>query len=116
MNSEEVYKAKVIEGLQELSDEAFQRRAWLASDGSEVSSFSEAICGLFDDDGLSDDLERGKLPSVFAHEIHEGLRELGKLVDRAAKQFHSLPPLAIIDHPQMQEIRTLAAEVLAKIR
>ena len=115
MNYEEVFKAKVIEGLHELSDEAFQRRVWLASSGPEVSSFSEAICGLFDDTGLSIDLEHGKLPSVFSNEIYEGLRGLGKLVDRAARQFRSLPPTVIIEHPQMQEIRSVAANVLAKM-
>ena len=114
MNYDEIFRAKVIESLRELSDEAFQRRVWLASSGPEVSSFVEAISGLFDDTGLGDILERPEQPPVFSPEIYDGLRELSQLIGREARSFQSLSPHALIEHPKMREIRTIAGSILAR--
>ena len=60
-------KPLVISCLQELADYDFQRRVWLASTGPAVSSFTEAVSGLFDDSGVGDALE--KYSSVFSPDI-----------------------------------------------
>jgi hypothetical protein len=114
MNYETILKTKVIEGLQELSDEAFQRRVWLASSGPEVSSFDEAICGLFNDSGLDSLLESSERPSVLTDDVYDGLRELSRLVGRAARTLSSLPPIAVIEHPKMREIRAIAGNILVR--
>ena len=108
-------KEKVIAGLRELSDEGFQRRVWLASSGPEISSFSEAICQLFDDTGLDGALENTEHPTGFREEVNVSLRKLSQLVGRAAQTFRSLPPTAVIEHPQMRVIRSTAASILSQI-
>ena len=105
---------RVVECLNELADEDFQKRVWLASSGPEISSFDEAICRLFDDTGLGRLLEK-QSPQVLSSEIDESLRELDKLVIRASQLFHAMPPASMIEQPQMREIRCAAAKVLAQM-
>jgi hypothetical protein len=62
-----VDKSKVVACLRELADRSFQERVWLASSGPEISSITEATCGLFDDSGLDIALEKGH--TVFTEEI-----------------------------------------------
>jgi hypothetical protein len=107
-------KDLVVKFLSELANYDFQRRVWLASSGPEISSFAEAICGLFDDTGLGDRLEKQTHP-VFSAEIDESLRELDRLVLRASSSFGSMPPAEVIEHQNMREIRSLAAQILAQI-
>jgi hypothetical protein len=116
MNYERMFRVKVIESLHELSDEAFQRRVWLASSGPEISSFDEAISGLFDDTGLDSILDAPERPPVFSTEVYDGLRQLRNLVDKASQAFHALPPSMRIDDPRMRDIRASAATILALIR
>ncbi len=111
-----IFKGKVIEGLRELADIDFQRRVWLATSGPEISSFSEAICGLFDDSGLSSNLERGILSAVFSKNVYAKLNELGLLIDKVKYDFLSLEPDSLIEHPQMQIVRDLASSILAQIQ
>lgn len=105
----------MIESLHELSDEAFQRRVWLASSGPEISSFDEAISGLFDDTGLDSLLDGPEQPPVFSREVYDGLRQLRNLVSKAARPFQALPPSTRIDDPRMRDIRAAAANILALI-
>lgn len=39
----------IIGHLDELSDEEYQSRIWVRGEGPECSSFTEVVCGLFDD-------------------------------------------------------------------
>ena len=105
-----VNTAKVTDCLRELADADFQKRVWLASSGSEVSSFTEAICGLFDDSGLDVAFDKGH--TVFTREIDALLRELGNAV-RAVDEFR--PPAELIADPQMDRVRGLAAKALSAI-
>jgi hypothetical protein len=107
-------KDRVIELLNELADEGFQRKVWLAPDGPKISSFDEAICGLFDDTGLGDLLEK-QSPPVFTSEIDTILRELDQLSTQASHLFRTMPPASIVDHPKMCEVRCMAAKVLAQM-
>lgn len=54
-----VHSELILWALEELSREDEQRRLWLSTgeNGAAISSFAEAICQLFDDSGLSDELD-----------------------------------------------------------
>ncbi|HEV7928408.1 MAG TPA: hypothetical protein VGR14_23850 [Verrucomicrobiae bacterium] len=106
-----VDKSKVIDFLEELSDEQFQRSVWLASSGPEISSLTEAICGLFDDSGLSIALDKGKM--VFTEEIDDLLRGLGHALGAVEE---SLPPARLIIDPKMVSVREQATRLLHLIK
>jgi hypothetical protein len=110
-----VPKDKVVEYLHELADEGYQRRVWLASSGPEVSSFVEAVCGLFDDTGLAVDLDDARRPGVFSVEIDESLRQLRQLIAHTDISLDVMPTAAVIEHPGMREIRCMAAMILAQM-
>jgi hypothetical protein len=111
----DVSKDRVIEFLHQLADDEFQRRVWLASSGPEVSSFAEAVSGLFDDTGLGDALENEQHFSVFTPQIDDNLRQLGHLVIKVAQPFRSMAPAALIEDARMREIRSIASRVLARM-
>lgn len=99
--------------LEEFSDEREQRRLWLSdgSGGKEVSSFVEAHCGLFDDSGLGDALERNS--TGFGEQIDRQLVLLGTLLRRIDSR---RVPQEIIADPLMSRIRSLAADALQALR
>jgi hypothetical protein len=99
--------------LTELSDIDFQRRAWLAASGPEVSSFSELVSQLFDDTGLTDALEDARIEEAVGLEAAAKLRALDNAV---AKIDQSLPPGALINLPAMVQIRELARQALEAIQ
>jgi hypothetical protein len=90
-------KDRIIECLKELADESFQRRVWLASSGPEVSSFDEAVCGLFDDSGLGRSLETQS--PIFNAAIDKSLGELDSLVTEACGDFQNESPIYVIEPP-----------------
>jgi hypothetical protein len=103
-------KIKVIECLRELANYDYQRKVWLASSGPEVSSFTEAVCGLFDDSGLGKALD--KPHNVFTNEIDALLRELRM----AIRKIDGLrKPLIVIADPEMDHVRRLAERILLLI-
>lgn len=95
--------------LEELSSEQEQLRLWLSdgSGGKEVSSFTEAQCGLFDDSHLGVLLDRKQ--SVFGDPADSMLLRLGELLGRIDDARH---PSEIIADPLMNEVRSLAADTL----
>jgi hypothetical protein len=106
-----VDKAKVWSSLRELSDVDYQRRVWILAAGPEMSSFSEAVCELFDDSGLGRALEGQSL--VFGAEADHTLRTLDKAI--AGMPASDLSAPSMIDHPQMVRIRELAKRALDQI-
>lgn len=99
-------KQSVVWALEELSSREEQERLWL-SDGSsgEVSSFTEAICGVFDDGGISRALDSNEL----SDELAIRFRELSRLVDKIPQNAR---PQDQIDHPAMIEIVRLSQELM----
>lgn len=98
--------------LMDLSDAEFQRRAWLASDGPVVSSFSEDISQVFDDTGLSRALDAGTCPPELEERAFTALQQLSvavRRVDQAAK------PERLLQDPMVKEVRELAAHALALV-
>jgi hypothetical protein len=106
-----VYKTNVVEALQELTDYAFQKKAWLASSGPVVSSFMEDICILFDDTGLGHAFDQGEV--VFGKDIDQALRELRDAIHKVDQR---LPPQILLDNPLVQIVREKAAHVLKLIK
>jgi hypothetical protein len=101
---------QLIAALQDLSDAEFQRRAWLASAGPVVSSFSEDVSQVFDDTGLSLALDAGKCPPELDEQAFSALKELGsavRQVDQAA------PPERLLQDQRVKEVREIAARALA---
>ena len=97
-------------GLREFADKAEQRRLWTASEGPEVSSFSECACRLFDDSGLVVELDRGR--EVYTQEIDQDLIELGRLLRRVDG---NRPPELVLDDPLVVQARSLATSILGKL-
>lgn len=101
---------KMLRGcLLELADETWQRRAWLASRGVTVSSLSELASQTFDDTGLSDALDTGKLPGGWHEGLVTALRELDAAVSRVDQR---KAPEQVLRDPKMRVVRELAARCL----
>ena len=99
-------KLQIIDCLRELSDRKEQERLWsgTGNDGSEISSFSEAFCCLFDDTGLREDLEKGTrgLGAEAETALRQLYAQLRKIDPRAG-------PNEIIESIEMARVRELAA-------
>lgn len=98
--------ALIRDCLGELSDKSFQQRIWMASSGPEVSSFTEAVCQLFDDSGLDLALNKG---SAFGNPIDDLLKQLQA---RLAEIPHDAPPMNIINDEKMVIVRDIASHIL----
>jgi len=101
----------VLDCLRELSDASYQKRIWNVSSGSEISSFSEAVCQLFNDSGLCVELDKGH--AVFSSSLSHKLRLLRSKLS-SVEEMRS--PNEIIEDPKMQAIRELSEELLSQIK
>jgi len=108
VNAKRVLKDKVIHYLRELADETFQQRVWAGRSPTEMSSFSEAVCGLFDDSGLGDALDRDG--TVFTDEIDGLFRELDVAIHKVDA---SCPAERFIRSPEMARVRRWSAHLLS---
>ena len=104
---------QLIVSLQHLSDADFQRKAWLASEGPVVSSFSEDVCQVFDDTGLSIPLDNQTRPSELDEQTYALLQQLDSAVSRVDQ---SAPPEVLLRDPQVEKVRQIAARALARLR
>lgn len=95
--------------LEELASREEQERLWLGRSQSEMSSFEEAVCGVFDDSGLTRTIESGYLEKNYSNQFCRKVNALHLAI-------HSMPeklrPQEIIDHPGMEKVRILAREML----
>lgn len=103
---------QLISALRDLSDADFQRRTWLASEGPVVSSFSEDVCQVFDDTGLSLALDAGRCPPELEEQAFAALQELDAAVRRVDQ---ASPPERLLRDPRVKEVREIAARVLALV-
>lgn len=99
----------LLENLKELASEELQRKLWVHGSESQMSSFTEAICGIFDDANLTRALDTGYLKNNFSIEICQKVERLDKLISQIPEGF---PPEKIIKHPKMNIIRALSDELL----
>lgn len=103
---------QLIAALRDLSDADFQRRAWLASEGPVVSSFSEDVCQVFDDTGLSLALDAGRRPPELEEQAFTALQELDAAVRRVEQ---AAPPERLLQDPRVKEVREIAARALTLV-
>jgi hypothetical protein len=102
---------QLVRALLELSDVEFQRRAWLASEGPEVSSFSEQVCQTFDDTGLSDLLDSGECPPELDERTFAILKDLDSAVSRVDQ---SASPERLLQDPRVKDVREIATRALVR--
>ena len=105
-----VNRELIIERLVELADEQRQKELWLASGGAQVSSFVEAVCGLFDDSALSDALDSSG--TEYGSVVDSRFLELGRLLDAID---YRRTPADLIDDPRMRDVRRVANEIVSMI-
>lgn len=101
--------SEVVDSLVELSDKDVQERLWLYGGTKEMSSFEEAICGIFDDGGVTKALDRGELDPL----ISILFVRLNALIDKIPT---NISPQEQIDHPAMLDIRKVSLELLHLLR
>ena len=107
-----VNKSLIVERLRELSDRAAQRRLWESTGegGTDVSSFTEAACQLFDDSALGAHLVTRTTGLGTAAE--EALIALDAALSKVDEH---LDPATLIESAEMDRVRHLAAVALQLI-
>jgi hypothetical protein len=95
--------------LEELSNKEVQEQLWRGKIDGRMGSFSEAVCGVFDDSGLDIALEAASTEDFISEAAASKLKELGKLTDQVSG---TLSPEQILSHPKLNEIRELARDAL----
>jgi|GEM_PF-2385271 len=105
-----VYKDNIIESLQVLSDYNFQKQALLNPTGPYMWIYHEEYENIFEDTGLLEAWQDSEI--VFNKEADQALRVL----EEAMRKIDShLPDLVIVDLPEMQIVRQIAAQALKLI-
>ena len=94
----------VTDGLHELSDRARQEALWV-NGINEMSSFSEAICEVFDDSGLMRALEKDEVASP----LRDMFLRLDSLIEHVPED---AKPEDVISHPAMNGVRQAARKLL----
>ena len=102
------------DSLSELASQDLQERYWLhGAEFNEISSFEEAICGVFDDSGLSRAIDTGWVAKNVAVEVRSVIAELDKAVGLVPQ---GQAPEVVISHPAMDEVREVAGRLLGLFR
>ncbi|MDX2095028.1 MAG: hypothetical protein SFW64_03720 [Alphaproteobacteria bacterium] len=104
-----IYKAHLIEGLQELADRQYQNDIWLNQNNPShsVGSFIEAALAVFDDSLVMNALRAGAI--IYDQKVTQALWELSIALNAIDE---SRDEEAIISDPLMQVVREKAARVL----
>lgn len=102
-------KALLVDKLKELASKDLQVRLWLQGSDNLMSSFEEAICGAFDDAGLTRAIDSGFLSKNYSDELCQMVNQLNTAVDKIPAM---IAPQQVIDHPAMAEIRALSSRIL----
>lgn len=100
----------IISALEELADMDIQTQLWVNGGPDGMSSYTEAICGLFDDGGVSRAMKSGGLlerPTLLKHFI-----ALDKCVGKVRE---NQSPENIIADPRMIAVREIAAQILLEL-
>ena len=95
--------------IHEIASEDIQRRRWLNNDLFEISSFSEIMCRLFDDDHFEDFLRDGNTLKQFSSDT---IRKLTELKDMLNNYQEKSSDAEIVDDFKWKEIGSKAGDVL----
>jgi hypothetical protein len=101
----------IHEALRELSDANYQAALWSGQVAGEQSSFTEAICVLFNDAGLERALDSGTLEKTYSQDLCLQARQLSSLVTLIDD---TGTPAQTLNHPKMNAVRG-AAQALSKL-
>lgn len=109
-------KYKWLNGIQnairEIANHEFQERVWVRGEGPEVSSFTEAICRLFDDYNFDDFLDEHWHNFGFSSQLYPMLDELrNRLNEYEEKETDA----EIVRDERWDEIREFAKVVLLEL-
>jgi hypothetical protein len=96
----------IIDILEVLSDKTYQTDLWTGNLKDEQSSFTEAVCILFDDSGLGIELDSGVFEINHSPELYRSICQFRMLVRDIDD---SGSPEQTLKNPKMQEIRDAAA-------
>ena len=99
----------IHESLRELSDEVLQATLWTGKSDGEQSSFTEAVCVLFNDAGLEKALDSGNLDKTYSKSLCRQVRQLGALVNMIDD---TGTPEQTLSHPKMNVLRDAARELM----
>ena len=100
---------RLKDGLRELASRDIQERLWVHGDEDEMSSFTEAICTVFDDAGITRAIDSGYLQKNFSHEVCRAMDELDRLIQLVPED---AAPEETIENQKMESIRLLSRRIL----
>ena len=95
---------RIEEFLEEISDVEFQERVWVRGEGPEVSSYSDLMCGLFDDFSFDAFLDESWGQFDLSETLHEELLRIRSQLN----QFDPGNPMnseKIVNDPMWGQIR-----------
>jgi len=100
--------------LTELASETEQRRLWLSDGraGKDASSFIEISCRIFDDLGLSIELEEGTLANITSKEFAASISHLNTILETVNDDQTAEELIASL---AMEHIREIAKDALSKL-
>jgi hypothetical protein len=104
-----INRTPLFEGLRQLANEDQQRALWIYGDEKRMSSFTEAMCYVFDASGLSKALDSGYAKTHLSPPLYEKIRQLRKLIHEVPE---NTPPIEIVEHPKFKMIRQIAGELI----
>lgn len=105
-----VYRSNILEGLRYLSSKELQKIAWFENDQGICSSFNDEVAIVYEENGLEDAFKAGHI--VFSREADNALRLLDKMVMEIDDYRDERD---LIDSPEMELIRQMAAQCIALI-
>lgn len=95
----------IFEVLRELANADYQAALWTGQVEGEHSSFTEAVCVLFDDAGLARAIDSRTLEKMYSKALYEcalELRTLVALIDDTGT------PEQTLNHPKLDTLREVA--------
>lgn len=95
----------IIDGLNELSSKKLQTKFWLFGGTHGISSFTEAICGIYDDGGVTRALDRGSLQEPLLTLFKELSTLLKEIPENTSQE-------EIMSHPTMESVKKISLELL----
>ena len=105
-----IYRKNIIQALGELASYEFQKLAWFENDQGLCSAYDEDVEAVYDGTGLHEALRDGKI--AFSKEADAVLRSLEKACDKIG---YNRDERELIDAPEMEALRQLAAKALALV-
>ena len=100
--------------LEELASREWQETVWLAKRKGVMSTFDEAVCGVFSDSRLGVAMDSGYLRRRHSSTFCGKVEELHGVVHAiyAESESKDCMPEDMLDHSEMERMRRLAAELL----